>query len=96
VGSVRRFEAFGNFIARQRCDGLGAGCEFLLDRALGEDCVGRQTVLLRNDHLTFDQRGGIFDELLVRQESVFANPVARDEVLDIGDVLQRFELDFQR
>ena len=45
----------------------------------------------REFHFAFDQRPGVFDELLVRQETIFADPIARDEMLDVGDIAQRLQ-----
>src|SRR5439155_21368187 len=34
----------------------------------------------------------VFDELFVRQKAVFTDPIARNEVLDVGNIVQRLQI----
>ncbi len=79
--------------ARQWLGGLRAWAQFLLDLVFFEDDVVRQAVFSRGFRFADDQRGRVLNELIVWQESILGDPVAWNEMFDIGDVLEGFESD---
>ena len=68
--------------------GLAPWGQLLFDLVAFESDVFGQAAFDRVFYFAFDQGAGVGDELVVRQETVFRDPVARDEMLDIGDVGQ--------
>ena len=63
--------------------------QFLFQANLFQHDEFRQPARYRQAQLPFNQRMRVFDEFFVRQKSVVADPVARDQVLDVRDVAQR-------
>src|SRR5215469_2229280 len=65
--------------------------QYLIDYRLVQGNEARQAIFDGELHFTLNQRTGVFDELLIRQETIFADPITRDEVFDVGDFCQRLE-----
>src|SRR5690242_5784229 len=70
----------------------GVWGELLLDFAGLQGDVSRQAAFHRRLHFSFDQRLCVLYEFLVRHESIFTDPIARNEMLHVGNVPERLQI----
>ena len=79
----------GKFVSERF--GSTARRKFFLDARCDEFGKFWESAFGRNFHFTFDERARVGDEFFVRQKTVLAQPVARDEMLDVCNVAKRLD-----
>ena len=80
-GRLRRFLNISD-------SGSGARRELLFNRALIKSNVLWQASFARDLHIALYQRTDVFDHLVVGQETILGNPIARDQMLNVGNLIK--------